>query len=274
MPTVKSNGINIVYEITGAGHPLVLITGVGYGKWFWHKAVPTLAKHFQVITFDNRGAGDSDKPDGPYTVPLMAADTAGLLDALNVKSAYVMGHSLGGYIAQELIVTRPNLVSKLILASTNFGGTKVIPITPEAMQVLTDRSGDPGELVKRGIAIACAPGFAERQPQVAQELLQYRLTNPVPRAQYAAQVAAGASTLAYTDEIVDQRMSAIKVPTLILFGEHDKVVPPGNANLMAKKIAGAKVKILPRVGHVFPIEDPAATMDAIVAFLKGGGEAL
>lgn len=269
MPIINSNGIRIAYDINGTGHPLVFITGVGYGKWFWHKVVPGLAEKFQVITFDNRGAGDSDKPDGPYTVPMMAADTAGLLDALNITDAYVMGHSLGGYIAQELVITRPDLIGKLILASTNFGGTKVIPITPEGMKVLTDRSGDPIELVKRGIAIACAPGFADRQPQVAQELLQYRRSaNPVPPAQYAAQVAAGAGTMAYTDEQVDARMKAVKVPTLLLFGEFDNVVPPGNADLMAQKIAGAKIKIIPNTGHIFPIEDPKATTEAIAAFLK------
>ncbi len=269
MPFIQSNGINIAYEINGTGKPLVLITGVGYGKWFWHKVVPGLAKDFQVITFDNRGAGNSDKPDGPYTVPMMAADTAGLLDALHVKGAYIMGHSLGGYIAQELVVTRSDLVGKMILASTNYGGMKVVPITPEAMKVLTDRSGDPVELVKRGIAIACAPGFAERHMEIVQELLQYRFTNPVPPAQYAAQVSAGAGTMAYTDAMVDDRMNAIKVPTLILFGEFDMVVPPGNASLLADKIRGAQVKILPGVGHVFPIEDPAATVDAVTSFLKG-----
>jgi pimeloyl-ACP methyl ester carboxylesterase len=268
MPTLISNCITLAYEITGAGKPLVLVTGVGYGKWFWHKVIPGLARHFQVITFDNRGAGESDKPDGPYSVAMMAADTAGLLDVLNIKNAYVMGHSLGGYIAQELIVTRPDLVGKLILAATNFGGMKVIPITPEAMDVLTNRQGDPVELVKRGIAIACAPGFADRHPEVVKELLDYRFTKPVPPAQYAAQVAAGAGTMAYSDEVVEQRMKAIKVPTLILFGEHDKVVPPGNADLMAQKIAGARVKIIPGAGHIFPIEDPAATIKEIEEFLN------
>jgi pimeloyl-ACP methyl ester carboxylesterase len=231
--------------------------------------MPELAKKIQVITFDNRGAGDSDKPDGPYTVPMLAADTAGLLDALNIKNAYVMGHSLGGYIAQELMITRPDLIGKLILASTNFGGTKVIPITPEAMKVLTDRSGDPVELVKRGIAIACAPGFAEKYSAVAQELLQYRFTNPVPPAQYAAQVAAGAGTMAYTDDQVDARMKAIKAPTLIMFGEFDRVVPPGNADLMAQKIIGAKIKIIPGTGHMFPIENPKAAVKAIEEFFVG-----
>jgi 3-oxoadipate enol-lactonase len=267
MPFVQSNGINICYQANGTGHPLLLIAGVGYGQWFWRKVVPGLAKHYRVITFDNRGAGETDKPAGPYSVPMMAADTAGLLDALNIKSAYVLGHSLGGYIAQELVVTRPDLIGKLILASTNYGGAKTIPITAEAMKVLTDRTGDPLELIRRGIAIACAPGFAERHLELAKELAEYRLTNPVPPMQYAAQVAAGGAMIAFTDEMVDQRITAIRVPTLILFGEYDNVVPPGNAKLMANKIAGAEVKILPGVGHIFAIEDPAATVAAISEFL-------
>src|SRR5512141_1974739 len=103
MPTLQAHGIQIGYETPGSGHPLLLISGVGYSRWFWNKVVPGLSKHFTVITFDNRGAGESTKSDGPYTVPIMAADTAALLDTLRIPSAYVMGHSLGGYIAQELV---------------------------------------------------------------------------------------------------------------------------------------------------------------------------
>jgi pimeloyl-ACP methyl ester carboxylesterase len=268
MPTVKANDIELAYEIQGSGPSLVLISGVGYGAWFWHKIVPGLAEHYQVITFDNRGAGGSDKPIGPYSVSMMAADTAGLLDALGIEDAFVMGHSLGGFIAQELIVTRPNLVGKLILASTNYGGQQVIPITPEAMEVLTNRQGDPLELVKRGISIACAPGFAEKQLEIVQELVNYRFMNPVPPAQYQAQVAAGAGMAMLTEQQVEQRMAAIQVPTLILFGEFDRVVPPGNADLMAAKIADAQIEIIPATGHIFPIEDPAATVNAIHTFLS------
>jgi pimeloyl-ACP methyl ester carboxylesterase len=199
---------------------------------------------------------------------MLAADTAGLLDALGIEAAAVMGHSLGGFIAQELVVTRPELVGKLILASTNHGGVKVIPITPEAMDVLTNREGDPLELVRRGIEIACAPGFVERQVELVGELINYRFTNPVPIPQYQAQVAAGAGMAALTDEQVDQRMDAIQVPTLVLFGEFDRVVPPGNADLMVAKIANAQAEIISATGHIFPIEDPVATVNAIHEFLS------
>ncbi|MGQ9467039.1 MAG: alpha/beta fold hydrolase [Anaerolineae bacterium] len=255
--------IQMAYEIHGEGDPLVLISGVGYGGWFWHQVVPALAEHFQVVTFDNRGAGGTDKPDGPYTTAMMAADTAGLLDGLGIRKAYVMGHSLGGFIAQELALARPDLVEKLILASTTYGGPNVIPITPEALEILTKRDGDPVELVRRGIRVACAPGFEERHPEVVQKLLEYRLTNPVPPAQYQAQVMAGATHNA------EDRIGQITCPVLVLFGEHDKVVPPGNAELLARKLPNARVKILPGVGHVFPVEDPEATVQAILEFLEG-----
>jgi len=266
---VQVNDIEIACESAGQGRPLLLIAGVGYGAWFWHKIAPGLAEHFQVITFDNRGAGGTSQPDGPYTVPLLAADAAGLLDALNVRDALVMGHSLGGFVAQELCLSRPDLVGKLILAATNHGGPSVIPITPQALGVLLNRTGDPVELVKRGIAIAAAPGLAERQPQVIQELLDYRFTHPVPPAQYQAQVAAGAGMGLLTDEQVTERMSRIRVPVLVLFGEHDQVVPPGNADLMARKLPNAQIKFVPGAGHIFPIEAPEATVQAIVEFLKG-----
>jgi len=267
MPKAKSNGIELYYEVHGSGQPLLLIAGLGYGAWFWQKLVQELKNDFQVIVFDNRGAGQSDQPPGPYTVPMLAEDTAGLLDALKLEGTAVMGHSLGGFIAQELIVSRPELVGKLILASTNHGGMQVVPIMPEALEVMTNREGDPVELVKRGIEIACAPGFGESNPEIVKELIDYRFTNPVPPPQYQAQVAAGAGTAAYTPDQVEQRMGAIQVPTLILFGEHDQVVPPGNAALMAEKISDSQVEILPDTGHMFPIEDPPAAAEVIRMFL-------
>jgi 3-oxoadipate enol-lactonase len=267
MPTLQANNITLAYEQQGSGPHLVLITGLGYGGWFWHRVALRLAQHFTVTTFDNRGTGDSDKPAGPYTVEMMAADTASLMDALGISRAAVLGHSLGGYLAQQLIYSRPDLVGRLILASTNTGGLKVIPITAEALEVMTNRQGDPIELIRRGIRVATAPGFLERQPAVAQELITYRLSGPVPPAAYTAQVMAGAGTATWSDSLVDAHLSAIRVPTLILSGDHDRVVPPGNAGLLAAKIPQAQVKILPNTGHIFPIEDPTATVAAIVEFV-------
>jgi pimeloyl-ACP methyl ester carboxylesterase len=274
MPKVHANGIDIHYEIIGSGEPLLLIAGLGYGHWMWHKMIPGLVrvtdtrKHFQVIAFDNRGAGQTDKPDGPYNVQMMADDTAGLLDALEIKGAVVMGHSMGGFIAQQLVLDRPDLVSKLILSATNFGGPNHIPVTPEAMAVILDRSGDPVDVIKRGIAVACAPGFIEMHPEIVEELITYRLTDPVPLAQYQAQTAIGLE-LMNAEAAFEHKLEGVRVPTLILFGEHDLVVPPGNAELLAQRIVDSTTVIIPDAGHLFPIERPEAAAGAVVEFLRG-----
>lgn len=264
--TLRVNGITLACETRGDGPPLVLIAGVGYGAWFWHKIVPALSARFRVITFDNRGAGASDKPPGPYTIAEMADDTAGLLDALRIERASILGHSLGGFIAQDLAARRPDLLSRLILAGTSHGGPSAIPIPEEAVSILLQREGNPFDLFRRGVAVATAPGFLERRPDAVKELLRYRATGPVPPAAYQAQVAAGAAMGLLSDADVTARLSAIRVPTLILFGEHDRVVPTGNAALLARKLPDARITILPGTGHLFPLEDPDATAAAIASF--------
>lgn len=269
MPKINANGIDIYYEIHGRGHPLILIAGLSYSHWQWHKMIPGLAEHFQVIAFDNRGAGQTDKPDGPYSAPLLAGDTAALLEALDVDRAAVMGHSMGGFVAQELALERPDLVSHLILTATHFGGAGHVPITEEAMAVLSDTAGDPGERFRRGLEVSTAPGFAERHPDVVEEWLAYRAQNPIEPAPYQAQLAVG---LALVDEgaAYAHRLDRVQAPTLILFGKHDKVVPPANARLLADKIPDSAVKILPDAGHFFPLETPDAAVQAVVDFLQSG----
>lgn len=266
MPLAPSNGINIYYEIQGAGEPLVLIAGLGYGLWQWHKMAPLLARHFQVITFDNRGAGQSDKPAGPYSAQMLADDTAGLLDALGIRPATVLGHSMGGFVAQQLALSRPDLVGRLILASTNFGGPNHVPVSAEAMQVLMDRSGDPLDLIRRGIAVATAPGFAMAQPDSVQAMVDYRLTNPVPPAAYQSQLAVGLGLLS-AEACFEHQLSAIQAPTLILFGAHDRVVPPANAALLARQLPHSAIILLPDAGHIFPLETPEAAVAALVNWL-------
>lgn len=267
MAKVHANGIDIDYELTGSGPPLLLIAGLGYGRWQWHKVIPGLAERFQVVAFDNRGAGGTDKPDGPYTVQMLAADTAGLLDALGMRRAHVLGHSMGGFIAQQLVLTRPDLVDRLILASTNFGGPNHVPVTPAALAAMMDRSGDVLDVVRRGIAVAAAPGFSEAHPELLQELVAYRLGNPVPPAQYQAQMAVGLGLLG-AESCFEHRLAAIQSATLIFFGEHDQVVPPANAELLARAIPHSTVRILADAGHIWMIERPAAAVAEITRFLE------
>jgi len=267
MPKISANGINIRYEVQGEGTPLVLISGLGYPAWQWHRMLPYLARHLRVITFDNRGVGGTDKPAGPYTAGLLAADTAGLLDALGIESGLVMGHSMGGFIAQELALSYPQKVSKLVLSSTNFGGPHHVPVTPEAMLVLSDMTSDPITRFKNGLVVSTAPGFAEAHPEIIQEWLDWRITNPVDLAGYRAQMAIGLALISEAASF-ENKLPNITVPTLILFGAYDKVVPPSNADLLAARIPNSKVVTLPNAGHWFPMEVPEAASQAIIDFVK------
>jgi 3-oxoadipate enol-lactonase len=265
MPKTRANGIQIYDETHGDGRPLVLISGIGYTSWQWHRMVPLLATHFKVIIFDNRGVGQSDKPDGPYTAHMLAADTVGLLDALGIEKAIILGHSMGGFIAQALALEFPHQVEKLILCSTNFGGPRHIPITPEAMKVLMDVSSDPLTRFRNGLYISTAPGWAEQNPEMIQEWVEWRAANPIEPAPYQAQLAIGLGLLK-EEAAFENQLYRIRVPSLILFGEYDMVVPPANAALLAEKIPDSKVVILPDAGHFFPIEVPGAASQAVIEF--------
>lgn len=265
MPKARSNGIELYYEIHGSGKPLILIAGLGYSHWQWHKMVPLLAEHFQVITFDNRGVGQSEKPAGPYAAQLLARDTVGLLDELHIEKAIIAGHSMGGFVAQAIALDFPQRVEKLILCSTNFGGPNHVPVTSEAMKVLTDVSSDPLTRFKNGLAVSTAPNWSEKNPEMIEEWVKWRVANPIEPAPYQAQLAIGLGLLPEAAAF-ENKLSRINIPTLILFGAHDKVVPPANADLLMQKITGSLALIFPDAGHFFPIEIPEAASRAITDF--------
>ncbi len=263
MPTVQANGLQLAYASHGEGPPVLLITGTGYAMDFWDPFVPGLSHALRVITFDNRGAGGSSKPEGPYSTRQMAADALGLMDALGLEWAHVVGHSLGGMVAQELALAAPQRVRKLVLAAT-VAGPNGVPIPPEALAVLTNRQGDPMELFRRGVELASAKGFAERHPEKVAQLLKLRLAVPVPPAAYAAQVAAGVGHDA------ESRLSNLTCPTLVVTGDEDRVIPPGNAELIAQRIPGARVERVAATGHLLFYERPETLAQLVKAFLVQG----
>src|SRR5215211_420992 len=118
MPLASVNGLDLYYEETGSGPPLLLIAGLSGNTLGWAMLQPTLAERFRVIAFDNRGAGRSSAPPGPYTTRRMADDAAALLDRLGVARAHVLGFSMGGMVAQELALHHPARVGRLVLYGT------------------------------------------------------------------------------------------------------------------------------------------------------------
>ena len=139
MPIAKINGININYVVQGRGEPLVMIAGFSADQNLWKSQIPAFKKQFQAVIFDNRGVGKSDKPKGPYSPRMMSEDTIKLMDYLNIKKAHILGHSMGGLIAQEIAINYPERTMKLILASTyayqdNYGNG-LTPATLEASKL-------------------------------------------------------------------------------------------------------------------------------------------
>lgn len=267
MPTITANHITIAYDLNGSGPPLVLIAGLGYDRWLWHRLVPGLARHFQLLTYDNRGVGGSDVTPGPYSAQLLADDLAGLLAALGIEQTAVMGHSMGGYVAQAFALSYPHLVSKLILSATNFGGPNAIPVTQEALAILMDTSSDAVTRARNGIVVSCAPGFAEREPAFVQTWLEHRAAYPISPAGYQAQLAVGLGLMS-AEASFENKLAAITAPTLIMSGDQDKVVPPGNVDLLAAKIPGSRTAVIANAGHLFPFEQAETAVQIITDFLE------
>jgi len=244
---VKVNGITIHYEITGQGEPLILIEGLGTATWLWWKQVPELAKHYRVIAYDQRGVGWSDKPDEPYTIPMLADDLAGLMDALKIKQAHVLGISLGGFVAQEFALKYPERVRRLILCSTSFGGTHATPPAPDMVVALLTPVAGEDDLRER-VALSLSPAYAATHPEDVDHMVAARLDNPQPAYAYRRQLMSAAT---WTSE---GRLGQILAPTLILAGTADTIVPPGNAELLATAIPHAEMRLLEGAGHLINVE--------------------
>ena len=247
--------VAIAWEEHGSGAPLLLIHGLGYGRWGWEPLLPLLSDHFRVIIFDNRGIGDSSVPPGAYSAATMAGDAAAVLDAAGVRSAHVVGTSLGGMIAQELAVDRAHQVDRLVLMSTTPGGSLGHPMPEVTARLIADApSWEPEVALRRFIENALRDGV---EPDIIERILQHRLANPQNPTGWMGQAAAGTT---YNGE---GRVSAIRAPTLVLHGTADRVVDCRNAELLASLIPGAQLRLFPDAGHLFFWEDPASVAETI-----------
>ena len=250
--------MRIAWEERGGGAPLLLVQGLGYGRWSWEPLVPALAERYRVLWFDNRGIGDSDKPEGPYTARLMADDARQVLDEAGVERAHVLGASLGGMIAQELAAGTPERVDKLVLCCTTPGGAATVPMPDVTVELFAEAATlAPDVALRRFVVNALG---ADPPEELVERLYALRLANPPDPAGWQAQAAAGL-TFAGVD-------AAITAPTLVLTGTEDNVVDPRNADVVAARIPGARVERLPGTGHLFFWEQPDACVRIISEFLQ------
>jgi pimeloyl-ACP methyl ester carboxylesterase len=254
-----NGGVRIAYEVRGSGEPLLLMQGLGYGRWGWEPVVGGFADEFRVLFYDNRGIGESDVPPGPYTARQLAEDAVAVLDAEGVERADVVGASLGGMAAQELAIGFPDRVSRLVLVCTTPGGLTSHPMPRQTVELMLSAPTLPPETaLRRFVENALAPGASA---ELVERILALRLANPFDPEGWQAQAAAGAAFDAL------DRLSRIEAPTLVVTGTEDVVVDPRNSELLAATIPTARLERVPG-GHLFFWEDPDRFVTLVKEFLR------
>lgn len=259
MPFADRAGTRLYWDEQGSGEPLLLIMGLGYTHEMWHRSTPVMRRHFRTILFDNRGVGESDRPPGPYSIASMADDAAAVLDAAGAPGAHIFGVSMGGMIAQEFALQYPRRVRSLVLGCTACGGPRAERAEKEAMDAIKARAA---MTVEEGVRAALPFIYDPHTPseRIEEDLAIRRRTYPEGAA-YQAQLAAILAWQSY------DRLPRIQVPTLVIHGETDRLVPPGNAKVIAERIPGARLVLIPRASHLFVTDQPEAAHAAILEFL-------
>jgi len=259
-PHARNGDVRLAYEVLGAGEPLLLVHGLGYGGRGWGPSLELLARDFLVVAYDNRGFGASDIPPGPYTVAQLAADAAAVLDAAGFERAHVLGGSLGGMAAQELALTRPERVDRLVLVGTTPGGVGSYPMPGRTVRLWQEaRRLPPAEALRLFVENALG---AEPPPALVEEIVAYRMANPPDGAGWHAQAAAGASFAAL------ERVGRIAATTLVVHGTADAVVDPRNGQLLARRIQGARLELYEGCGHLPFWEEPERFVELVRGFLR------
>lgn len=275
MSIAKVGSVDLYYEEHGTGDPLLLIMGLAADSQAWMFQIPDFAKQYRVIAFDNRGVGRSSKPAGPYTIHEMADDTVGLLDALKIEKAHVVGVSMGGMIAQELVLRNPERVRALVLACTypepDADIERTRTFTVEQFGGSVDASGgihvdlkalNPMMFLQQLLPNVFNQSFIEKElpklMQVFSGALQYGFSMEAILGQVGAVM---------THKATD-RLHRIESPTLVITGDADRLVPPASSDILAREIPNAKLVKIPGGSHGFNFETPQLFNDAVLDFLK------
>ena len=267
MPTVLVNKAEIYYEAHGHGRPFVFFSETACDGEIWKLyQVPEFSKDHLVITHDYRGTGRSSKPPSDYTTKMFCDDAAAILNQLDVRDAIVLGHSMGGRVAQLLALEYPERVGKLILASTGaaFPGATGLPLTMVKEMI---EWGYPKYVREHTIQVGFADEFVTTHPDRLEEFFRTRLANLCPVEFYLRHV------LARQSHDTRERLKDIRVPTLVLVGEHEgdpnvASTHRASSEMLAKRIPGAQFVILPGQKHNYFASAPETVHRIIRDFLR------
>jgi len=253
LPYETIGDVDIYFEDHGPpGAPtIVLIGGWASYRWIWFRQVPAFTERYRCVVFDNRGAGRSSKPDYPYTIDMFANDTVGLMDALGISNAYIVGISMGGMIAQQVAISYPEKVRGLILVSTHFGGPNHIPIdgkTRALLLALPTETVSLDQAMEMRLRSTFSPQFLLENKPVIEQISEWALKHPSPLYAQAHQTAAAEAFNA------ESEVKKISAPTLVIHGDGDKAVPTKNGEMLADRISNSRLKIIEDASHFVIIE--------------------
>lgn len=259
MPSVDAAGTELHYLRAGEGEPLLLIQGMSATHLAWGRPfLDELERSFETIVFDNRGMGLSGQAELPFTIADLAADTVGLLDALELKSAHVVGISMGGMIAQELALAHPERIRTLTIGASYCGGPEATLMAPEDLQMLgaAFASGDRDQVFRAMWEINLSPGFREDDSRYAAFTeMAAALASPQPVIMQQMRACALHDT--------HDRLGQIDLPTLVIHGDVDRLLGYSNGRQIASLVPGARLETLPGVGHMFWWEQPRRSAELI-----------
>ena len=258
MPTLLVNNCSLYYEVQGQGETLLFIHGLGSSTRDWDAQVSVFASAYQVVTFDLRGHGRSDKPAGPYRIDQFAADAIGLLDALHVASAHVVGISLGGGVAFQIAIDYPARVKSLTIVNS----APALGVNPEdARKEIERRVAIVQQMGMRAMGEALSPNLFPKPEQAAlrQTFIERWAENDPP-----AYIEATRSMLGWT---VLDKIGSIQCPSLIIASDQD-YTPVAAKEAYVKLMPQAQLVVLPDSHHAVPIEDPPNFNAALMTFLK------
>jgi pimeloyl-ACP methyl ester carboxylesterase len=265
MPEVRVGDVNLHYEIYGSGDPLLMVMGLGGSSAGWDpNLISGLAGSFRTIIYDNRGTGLSDKSDTPYSLEMFAADAIALLDSLELDRVHVFGVSMGGMIAQELALRYGERLQTLTLGCTTCGGKHAVPPPAESLKVLTaprDGASDE-ELIRRSWPLAYTPSYIQNHRAELEATIPRLLAHPTPAFAYKRHLDATYTLKTY------ERLPQIKMPTLVVTGAKDVLIPARNSEIIAERITGAKFHVIPDAGHAFFNEARGQFLKVFVPFAQ------
>ncbi|MDF1761252.1 MAG: alpha/beta fold hydrolase [Coxiellaceae bacterium] len=263
MSTANINGISMYYEVHGEGEPLVLVSGFSADHLSWREVVEPLSQHYQVVVFDNRGAGQTDVPDGEYTIEQLSDDVIALCQHLNIDQAHFIGNSMGGMITQMLGYRHPDHVKSLIISNSTVNRQNGFKYYLDAQLELLKAEAPISSVVKAICSWVYSYPYLS-QGTNADDLVELATSNPYPFTLpgYIGQLAA------LNQFNSSDWLQHIKAPTLVVGGDLDIIFIPAMVKAIADSIPNAKYVEFESCGHLPAIEHPQQFVDTVKAFIS------